>query len=215
MPIISIEPGRPDLSVLSAAAEVLREGGVVGYPTETTYGLGADALNPRAVGKVFHLKGRSRGKPISVLVADRDMLRGLVEEVPESAARLMDAFWPGALTLVFRAAPDLPPVLLGGGDTLAVRISSNPIAEALVVQAGRPLTASSANRSGARPACSAQEVLQAFGEAVGWILDGGRSTSSVPSTLVDVSSGTALLLREGAIPAKALVRVIGRGILTG
>jgi L-threonylcarbamoyladenylate synthase len=137
------------------------------------------------------------------------MLDALVREVSEPAVRLMNAFWPGPLTLVFGAAPGLPSALVGGGETIGVRISSHPVAGALVVQSRCPLTSTSANRSGKLPARSAQEVEEAFGEGIDQILDGGPSTTDLPSTIADVSCGGVKVLREGSIPTEALLRVIG------
>ena len=208
MPILPVDPKCPDLTALNTAAEVIRKGGIVGYPTETVYGLGVHALNAEAVEKLFRLKGRGPAKAISVLASDRAMLNTVVQEVPKPAIRLMDAFWPGPLTLVFKAASGLPSALLGGGDTIAVRISSNPIATALVAQLGEPLTSSSANRSGQPAARSAYKVQQTFGDSVDLIIDGGPSTSNVPSTLVHVSRGGMEVLREGRISGRKLYRVM-------
>ena len=180
----------------------------MGYPTETVYGLAACALDGKAVEKLCRLKRRPTGKAISVLVSDRDMLRGLVGEVPKAGLRLMERFWPGPLTLVFDAAPGLPSGLLGHGGSIAVRISSNPIATALVAQCGFPITSSSANRSGRPAARSAEEVKRVFGDGVDLVLDGGPSGSDVPSTVARVSADGVRVLREGRISSEEVQRAV-------
>jgi L-threonylcarbamoyladenylate synthase len=181
------------------ACEVLCEGGVIVVPTETVYGLSADAFNPGAVRRVYALKGRDFAKPLSLLVSDERMLREVVAAVPEAAQELMRRFWPGPLTLVFNASDAVPREALGGGETVAVRISSSPVVRRLLDLYGRPLTATSANRSGCGPARSAQEAMAQVGEGVDLILDGGLLEDEMPSTVVDVSEGEARTLRQGGL----------------
>ncbi len=183
---------------------MIKNGGLIAYPTETVYGLGADPHNAEAIQKIFIAKGRAEDKGIILLIRGVDDLSRLVRAVSPTAQILIDAFWPGPLTLVFRANPDLSPALLGGRDTVALRHSSSPIATRLLMALGGPLTSTSANRSTEPPARSACEVENALGEHLDLILDGGPSDSARPSTLVDVSTDRAILLREGAIPAQEL-----------
>ena len=181
------------------ACERLREGGVIVVPTETVYGLGADAFDPCAVRRVYAIKGRNFAKPLSLLVSDERMLWEVVAAVPDVAKALMRRFWPGPLTLVFKASDAVPREALGSGETVAVRISSSPVVRKLLDLYGRPLTATSANRSGCRPARSAQEAMAQVGEGVDLILDGGPSGNEAPSTVVDVSEGEARILRQGGL----------------
>ncbi|MDE2831513.1 MAG: L-threonylcarbamoyladenylate synthase [Gemmatimonadota bacterium] len=189
---------------INQAANIIKNGGLIAYPTETVYGLGADPHNDEAVQKIFIAKGRAEDKGIILLIRGVDDLSTLVRTVPPTAQILIEAFWPGPLTLVFRANPDLSPALLGGRDTIALRHSSSSIASQLLTALGGPLTSTSANRSTEPPARSAYEVENALGEHLDLILDGGPSDTTLPSTLVDVSSDRTILLREGAIPAQKL-----------
>ncbi len=189
---------------INQAADIIKNGGLIAYPTETVYGLGADPHNTEAIQKIFTAKGRAEDKGIILLIRGPDDLSALVSTVSPTAQILIEAFWPGPLTLVFRANPDLSPALLGGRDTVALRHSSSPIATELLTALGGPLTSTSANRSAEPPARSATEVENTLGDYLDLILDGGLSDSTLPSTLVDVSTDSATLLREGAIFAQKL-----------
>ena len=195
-----------------AAIETLRRGDVIVFPTETLYGLGADALNSEAVEKVFKLKGRDSQNPIPVLVADPEMLRNLVSEIPPLAQKLMDRFWPGPLTLVLPAREDLPKPLLNASAGIAVRISSQPIATQLLKELGRPMTATSANPSGKEPARTLQETKRYFSGKVNFFLDGGRLSSKSGSTVVEVVGAAIKIIREGDIAASELRSVVGTEI---
>ena len=197
--VVQVDSEAPSRAAIRRACEVLRGGGVIVYPTETVYGLGADALHVRGIGRVYAIKGRDVGKPLGLVVSDEKMLREVVTEIPEVARALMRRFWPGPLTLVFGASDEVPREVLGGGETVAVRISSSPVVRELLDLYGRPLTATSANRSGVRPARSAQEAMEQVGAEVDLILDGGPSEDEVPSTVVDVSEGEMRVLRVGKI----------------
>ena len=189
---------------INQAADIIKNGGLIAYPTETVYGLGADPHNDEAVQRIFTAKGRAEDKGIILLIRGVDDLSALVRVVSPTAQILIEAFWPGPLTLVFRANRGLSPALLGGRDTIALRHSSSPIATQLLTTLGGPLTSTSANRSTEPPAHSASEVQNALGEHLDLILDGGPSDSTLPSTLVDVSTDRAILLREGAVSAQKL-----------
>ncbi|MDE2725783.1 MAG: L-threonylcarbamoyladenylate synthase [Gemmatimonadota bacterium] len=194
----------PTLQNINQAADIIKNGGLIAYPTETVYGLGADPYNAEAIQKIFTAKGRAEDKGIILLIRGVDDLSTLVRVVSPIAQTLIRAFWPGPLTLVFRANPDLSPALLGGRDTVALRHSSSPIASQLLTALGGPLTSTSANCSTEPSARSACEVENALGQHLDLILDGGPSDSTLPSTLVDVSTDRAILLREGAISVQKL-----------
>lgn len=188
----------------SQALAALRRGEVIVFPTETLYGLGADALSDAAVGLVFFLKGRDPDNPIPLLVADEQMLTGVVAEVSPSARRLMRRFWPGPLTLVLPARSGLPAPLLNRDGGVGVRISSQRIARQLVQELGRPLTATSANPSGKEPARTVQEAMSYFSGKIDRFLDGGSLSSRKGSSVVAVTGDTLQLIREGEISAAEL-----------
>jgi len=197
--LLEIDPQNPEREKISAAIAVLKEGGVIAYPTETFYGLGADAFSETAVEKVFALKGRNPGNPLSLIVADERALHALVAEVPNKARELMKRFWPGPLTIVFRAAPGVSPRLTANTGTIAIRISSHPIAALLARELGSPLTATSANLSGQKETVSAAGVKDVFGNVADMIIDGGETPGGLGSTIVDVTVLPFRILREGAI----------------
>ena len=194
----------------SAAVAALKRGDVIVFPTETLYGLGADAVNPRAVEKLYHLKGRDAANPIPVLVANREMLGAIVAEVPPLAERLIDQFWPGPLTLVLPARKELPPPLLNSAGGVGVRISSQPIARALVNGLGRPLTATSANPSGKAPARIIEDAKKYFAAKIDVFVDGGELTSKTGSTVAEISGETIKIIRQGEIGRSELERIAGK-----
>jgi len=193
----------------AAAAECIRSGGVVVYPTETVYGIGADPRNIAAVERVISLKGREATKGIILLVRGEAGLGDLVQNVSDDALILMRAFWPGPLTLVFSARPGLPPSLLPPEGTAALRASDCPVCVELLDRVDGPITSTSANRSGHPPALSADQALDTIGADVDLILDGGPASTPVPSTLVDVTVSPPRLLREGPISILAVTRALG------
>ena len=201
-----------DAAGIARAAERVCAGGVIVYPTETVYGLGADPFNVDALDRIFAIKGREAGKALLLLIRGQEDLDALTAEVSRAARDLMEAFWPGPLTLVFRAHPGLPERLTGGGSTVALRVSGAPAARALLSHIGGPVTSTSANRSGAPPALSASEAAAALGGRVDLILDGGPAADTRPSTLVDVSGGGADILREGRIAQEAVRRALKRAV---
>ncbi|MBI4208809.1 MAG: threonylcarbamoyl-AMP synthase [Deltaproteobacteria bacterium] len=190
------------------AVSILKSGGVVAYPTETFYGLGVSAFDDKAVQKVFKLKGRDQKKPLSVLVADTGMLRMLVVEVPLMAQKLIEAFWPGPLTLVLPAKPGLPAHLTGEEGRVAVRVSSHPIAQAIVQGVGQPITTTSANISGRPSALSVQQVNDYFKEGLEGVVDGGELKGGASSTLVLVEGGAWSILREGRVGKNAISKLL-------
>lgn len=185
---------------LAAAGRILREGGIVAFPTETVYGLAASAEHPEAVKRLYALKGRSRAQAMTVMVANVEAVRSRVASIPPRAAELMQRFWPGPLTLVLDAAPhtaDTPQSVAG---TIGFRLPSHPLARGLVEAAGVPLLVPSANRAGEPPATTAEEVLRIFPGELELVIDGGPSRGGVSSTVVRVEGDKVTVLREGAIP---------------
>ncbi len=190
---------KADPQGIEKAGQLILHGQVVAFPTETFYGLGADGLNVEALQKIFRAKGREENKPLLLLVADRSWLPGLVRNIPPRAEPLMERFWPGPLTLVFEAAAHLPSLLTAGTGKIGLRISSHPVARALVRVVGRAITATSANVSDQPSASLSGEVFQALGKKIDAILDGGKTAGGLGSTVVDVSEVPPKIIRQGAI----------------
>jgi len=196
-------------SSLREASRVVREGGVIAFPTETFYGLGACPFNTRAIQRVFDLKGRAlQAAPILVLIRSRTELETLVSEITPTAERLMETYWPGPLTLVFRASDAVPSVLTAGTGTIGIRLSAHVDVQRLLAAVGGPLTGTSANRSGHPPATTAAEVDRAVGTDVDLILNGGETPGGLPSTVVDTTVTPPRLVREGRIPKASLLSII-------
>ena len=194
-----VDADRPDPEVLDAAAAVLKSGGTVAFPTESFYGLGADALSPEAVRRVFRIKGRPESKPLLVLVDSMARALALVEDASPGARELMARHWPGPLTLVLRAAPLVPIEVTAGSGTVGVRVPGHAVALGLVRAAGMPVTAPSANPSGGAPPTRAGEVAASFGETVDFILDAGATAGGAGSTLADCTVWPPRILRQGPI----------------
>jgi len=204
----------PDLEqAIAQGVEVLRRGGLVAYPTDTVYGLGADPFNLSAVERVFEAKGRPEGMALPLLLGEVEQLEQVVAEVPPSAWVLIRRFWPGALTLVLPRAPQVPALVTARGWTVAVRLPDHPIPRALARGLGRPITGTSANLHGAPPARTADEVRRQLGSRVDWVLEGGPPPQGRPSTIVDLTGPRPRLLREGAVPPSALQEAL-KGDLT-
>jgi len=197
--VVRVDPVAPDDGVLREAADVLRRGGLVAFPTETFYGLGAAALDAAAVRRVFDVKGRPSSMPLLVLLDSAARLRHVVVDVPERARALMDRHWPGPLTLVFRAAPHVPRELTAGTGTVGVRVPNHAVPRGLVSQLGLPVTAPSANPTGGEPPTTADGVLAHFHDVLDLVLDGGPTPGAAPSTVVDVTVDPPRVLRRGAI----------------
>jgi tRNA threonylcarbamoyl adenosine modification protein (Sua5/YciO/YrdC/YwlC family) len=192
---------------LSAATDAVRRGELVVLPTDTVYGLGADAFTPTAVDALLAAKGRGRDLPVPVLVGSWRALDGLTGYVPPTVRSLVEAFWPGGLTLVVEHAPSLAWDLGDARGTVAVRMPLHPVALELLAETG-PMAVSSANKSGQPPATSVAEAHEQLGYAVAVYLDGGPSGDPVPSTIVDVTGSTPRLLRPGAVALEALREVV-------
>ena len=193
---------------LLEAAQILRDGGLVAFPTETVYGLGANALNEEAAKKIYAAKGRPSDNPLIAHISGEKELAPLVAEIPETAKKLMKAYWPGPLTIIFRKSDKVPYGTTGGLDTVAVRMPSDPIANRMIALAGVPVAAPSANTSGRPSPTTAQHVLQDMDGRIDMIIDGGPVGIGVESTIVDVSVETPTVLRPGAITMEMLEEVL-------
>lgn len=187
------------------AREFFGTGGVIAYPTETFYGLGVDPFNDEAVQRLFLIKGRPAKSPVSLIIKDRLMLERLVQGVPPAAERLIEKFWPGPLTIIFRAKDSLPACLLANTGKVGVRVSSNPVARRLVEELNSPITATSANPSGKEPARSSSEVIGYFNGSIDMLIDGGVLTGRYGSTVVDITGDRIEIIREGEVPASKLL----------
>ena len=194
---------------IDEAASILRAGGLVAFPTETVYGLGADARNGKAVEKIFTAKGRPADHPVIVHLPSADALAGWVQEVPEAAHRLAEAFWPGPLTLILKRSEGVPDAVTGGQDTVGLRVPGHPLALALLEAFGGGVAAPSANRFGRISPTRAEHVRAELNGAVDLILDGGPCEVGLESTILDLSAGIPRLLRPGGVTAERLETVLG------
>lgn len=198
---------------IEEAIELLRNGEVVAFPTETVYGLGADAWNPSAVKKVFDIKGRPADNPLIVHLASREMAGGFAAEIPETARTLMDRYWPGPLTLIFKKKPEVLDLITGGLDTVALRWPNHPLSQELIFRAG-PLVAPSANKSGRPSPTKAEHVLEDFGENFP-VIDGGTTQIGLESTVLDVSEKPCTIYRPGYIGKKEIEKTTGEEVKIG
>jgi L-threonylcarbamoyladenylate synthase len=202
--VIQVDPKAPQGDVITEACEALRRGGLVAFPTDTLYALGANALDAAAVERVHTVKGRHHAKPLSVLVPSVDAARHLAVALPNGVLELMRAFWPGALTVVVKASPSLPGVLTATTGTVGLRLPAGTAAQALLTAFAGPIIGTSANKAGGADPADAKTVQKAIGGQIDLILDGGRVTLGVPSTVIDCTTEPARILREGAISRAAL-----------
>jgi L-threonylcarbamoyladenylate synthase len=205
---IRIDPQRPERAAIREAVAVLRGGGLVAFPTETVYGLGARALDENAVLRVFAAKGRPARHPLIAHVADEGEARRLARSWPDSAARLARSIWPGPLTLVVDRAAAVPPAVSGGADSIAIRAPAHPVALELIAALGEPLAAPSANRFQGVSPTRAEHVLAQLGHVVELVLDAGPCEAGIESTVVDVRGPVVQVLRPGALPLAALRRLV-------
>jgi L-threonylcarbamoyladenylate synthase len=206
--ILKVDADNSEERLLSKAVEILANGGIIAYPTETFYGLGADATNEKAIEKIFAVKGRNFKNPISLIISQADDIYPLVQDLPETAQKLMAAFWPGALTIVFLAANNVSPLLTAGSGKIGLRVSSHPVAREIVQKLKRPLTATSANLSGAPECAKASEVAEQIGNIIDAIVDLGDTPGTKGSTIIDVTCDPPVILREGALSRKTLEKFI-------
>jgi L-threonylcarbamoyladenylate synthase len=195
----AVDAERPDPGTMETAGAVVGAGGLVAFPTESFYGLGADALDPGAIARVFEVKGRPERKPLLVLVDSVEMVEGLAARVSDGARALMARLWPGALTLVLPASARVPAGLTGGTGTLGVRMPGHAVARALVHAAARPITAPSANPADAPPPLTATAVREYFDGRIELILDGGPTAGGTGSTIADCTVWPPRILRQGPV----------------
>ena len=203
-----IDPHQPNLVVMAQAAAIIKQGGLVAFPTETVYGLGADALNADAVRRIFHAKGRPAYDPVIVHVAGAPELDRIASNVPDIARLLAAHFWPGALTLVLPKSDIVPGVVTSDGPTVAVRCPNHLLAQALIAAAGTPIAAPSANRFSHTSPTTAQHVWDDLAGKIDMILDGGATQIGVESTVLDVTQEVPKILRPGGVTAEALTAVL-------
>ena len=195
---------------VARAARIIREGGLVGFPTETVYGLGADALNADAVRSIFAAKGRPGDNPLIVHVScEREISRLIRGEIPRVARQLMQAYWPGPMTLVFPKSHLIPDAVSAGLDTVGIRMPSHPVAHDLIARSGCPIAAPSANRSGRPSPTTAQHVMDDMDGRIPLILDGGSCGVGVESTVIDVTGSVARVLRPGGVTPQMIAEATG------
>lgn len=209
MAIIPLDPRAPDPTTIERAAAVLRAGGLVAFPTETVYGLGAHALDSAAVLRIYAAKGRPSFNPLIVHVADEAAARALANEWPEAATKIARAFWPGPVTIVVRKREIVPDVVTAGLDSVALRVPGHPVALALIRAAAIPIAAPSANRSTELSPTSARHVARSLGDRVNLVLDGGDTVVGIESTVIDLRGDRPAILRPGVIGPRELTPVIG------
>jgi L-threonylcarbamoyladenylate synthase len=197
------------MNEIQKAAQLIQEGGLVAFPTETVYGLGADALNPYAVAEIFEVKKRPQFDPLIVHVADMRQADILVQKFPDKALRLVEKFWPGPLTVVLPKSPLVPDIVTASLPTVAIRVPNHPLAIELIRESGRPIAAPSANPFGAVSPTTAEHVRKSFGDRIGMILDGGPCRIGVESTVISFVGKEPVLLRPGGAPLEEIQALIG------
>ncbi|MCE5200517.1 MAG: L-threonylcarbamoyladenylate synthase [Armatimonadota bacterium] len=209
MLVIKVDTVNPELGAIKTAADAIRRGELVIFPTETVYGLAADALNESAVRRVFEAKDRFEGHPLPVQVAGVEQLHTVAASIPESARLLAERYWPGPLTLVLPKTDEISDLVSGGRDTVGVRVPDHPVALALLRELNSPIVASSANISGKDAATDATAAARELEKWVSVTLDAGESKIGVASTVIDVSVTPHVILRQGAISRAEIVEMIG------
>lgn len=208
--LYKVDPFNPDPQVIRAAGDILARGGLVAFPTETVYGLGANALDGGAVKRIFEAKGRPSDNPVIVHVSGLEQAESLVENFPDTAKELVQAFWPGPLTLILPAGGAVPPEVTAGLPSVAVRMPGHAVALALIRSAGVPVAAPSANISGRPSPTIAAHVMQDLNGRIDLILDGGPAGVGVESTVLDLTGPVPTILRPGGITPEALRKIIGK-----
>jgi len=208
--IITVDKNNPQRDKIKRAAEIIKRGGLVAFPTETVYGLGGNALDEDAARKIYAAKGRPQDNPLIVHIAEISQLTDLVREIPERAKLLMDKFWPGPLTIVFHKSDRVPFGTTGGLDTVAIRMPAHPVALELIKESGVPIAAPSANISGRPSPVCAEDVAEDLNGRIEMIIDGGKASVGVESTVLDLSEEVPIILRPGGVTREELQEVLGR-----
>lgn len=206
--ILKINPREPENGLICEAVEILQAGGVAAFPTETFYGLAVDATNGDAIERIFQIKGRSFSSPIALIAGSRNDISSLIMKTSPVAKKLMKAFWPGPLTLLFLASPKINPRLTAGTGKIGIRISSHPIADSLANCLGCPITATSANLSGAAECTSANEVVSSLGGLLDLVIDGGPIPGGMGSTFIDTTVDPPTCLRKGVIDVSLIQQAL-------
>lgn len=204
-----VHPEHPDTAILAAAAVILQQGGLVAFPTETVYGLGANGLDEQAVAGIYRAKGRPSDNPLILHIADAEMAEMLAAEIPANAKVLMEAYWPGPLTIVLKRRKIVPDIVTGGLNTVAIRLPDSVVARTLIRMTGRPLAGPSANTSGRPSPTSAQMVLADLADRIDAVLDAGVCTIGVESTVIDCTTPVPTLLRPGGVTLEMLLETLG------
>ena len=207
--IIPLRDGLIPPERMDNIVEIVLSGGLIVYPTETLYGLGGNARDESVAERIFHLKERPPGQPLPLIISGMDMLGELAGSIPLEISILAEHFWPGPLTLVVKASEKFGKSLLCGGETIAVRISSHPVAHALTEKAGVPLISTSANPSGKSTFVSGEDAVQEWGDRIDLVLDDGTIVNQLPSTILDLSGPEPMVLREGAVSSEKIFSVLG------
>lgn len=206
---IKVEEDEIDKKVMEKAGEIVKNGGLVAFPTETVYGLGGDALNPQSSAKIYAAKGRPSDNPLIVHIAEMSAIGKIAAEVPEAVARLADAFWPGPLTMILKKSAAVPKETTGGLNTVAVRMPNHPIAQEFIKAAGGYVAAPSANSSGRPSPTLAKYVSEDMDGLIDMIIDGGSIGIGLESTIIDLTEKTPVILRPGYITHEMLEKVLG------
>jgi len=208
--LVKVDPFSADEDALAFCAGVLRSGGLVAFPTETVYGLGANAFMPESVERIFHAKGRPNDNPLIVHVSRLEGVYPLVREIPKTAVKLMETFWPGPLTLLFSKSDKIPAVVTAGLDTVGIRMPDHPVAQRLIDLAEVPIAAPSANLSGKPSPTTFEAAVADLKGKVDVIVDGGPAGIGVESTVLDISGSLPTILRPGGLSAEDLESVLGK-----
>ncbi|MBI5146146.1 MAG: threonylcarbamoyl-AMP synthase [Thaumarchaeota archaeon] len=207
--ILKVNQAKPQISMIRQAARLIQKGDVVAFPTETVYGLGADALNPSAVKKIFEAKGRPADNPLIIHIQDKKDLKRLAMNIPKITEKIIEKFWPGPLTIVLKKSKIVPKITTGGLDTVAIRMPKNKIASLLIKESGVPLAAPSANFFGRPSPTLAKHVSEDLSGRISMILDGGKTRIGIESTVIDLTSKTPMLLRPGGITLEQIEEIVG------
>ncbi|NIO49104.1 MAG: threonylcarbamoyl-AMP synthase [Candidatus Aminicenantes bacterium] len=202
--IIKIDPALVEFDKIKIVAEVLQEEGLIAYPTDTFYGLGASCFSEKAIQRIYHLKKRETSKPISLIISDINMARDIAKDIPSLFWKMAGEFWPGPLTLVLEASSTLPASLLGPGGSIGIRQPALSWIRELLNETAFPITATSANISGEKEISNPEIIRDSFFGLVDLIVDGGETRGALPSTVVDLTSEKPVILREGTVPRSVL-----------
>lgn len=208
--VLKINPKNPQIAKIRQAAKILRQGGLVAFPTETVYGLGANALNPTSVKKIFKAKRRPADNPLIVHIHDKNDIQNLAREIPDITHKLIKKFWPGPLTIVLKKSKLVPKIATGGLDSVAIRMPKNKIAQLLIKETGVPIAAPSANVAGRPSPTLSKHVLEDLAGRINLIIDGGQTKIGIESTVIDLTRKTPMLLRPGSITLEQLQQAVGR-----